>query len=323
MRPARARRTVPAVHEEISPPELTQAIARLSALFGPRQGGIVPLEGGVSNRNLLVNFGGTDYVVRLPGKDTELLGIDREAERLATRRAADLGMAPKVAAMLDEPPCLVTCYVEGELLTPERLRDPPVLAEVAYALRAFHDSGLELPTRFQPYELIRQYADHVTASGTELPEAFEPAFERAGQIAAALGEHPEHRPKPTHNDLLAANFLGTRERVVLVDWEYAGMGDPFFDLGSFAANNEFGQREEERLLEAYFREAATPRRVAALRLLRFMSDLREAMWGELQGVAPKLDFDFAGYARLHFERLTQFGDDQSFARLLEEARSPD
>src|SRR5215207_6984769 len=155
MRPGRARRTVPAVHEEISPPELTQAIARLSALFGPRQGGIRALEGGVSNRNLLVNFGGTDYVVRLPGKDTELLGIDREAERLATRRAADLGMAPRVAAMLDHPPCLVTCYVEGKTMTAEELRDPGVVAEVAHALRAFHDCGLELPGRFEPYELAR------------------------------------------------------------------------------------------------------------------------------------------------------------------------
>ena len=314
---------MPAVHEEISPPELTQAIARLSALFGPRQGDIRPLEGGVSNRNLLVNFGGTDYVVRLPGKDTDLLGIDREAERLATRRAADLGMAPKVAAMLDDPPCLVTYYVEGQLMTAEELRDPGVVAEVAHGLRAFHDSGLELPGRFEPYELIRHYADHVTASGGELPGGFEAAFERAGRIAAALGEHPEHRLKPTHNDLLAANFLGTGERVVIVDWEYAGMGDPFFDLGSFAANNEFSEDEEQRLLEAYFREPASPRRTAALKLLRFMSDLREAMWGVLQDVAPKLDFDFRGYAGMHFGRLTRSGDDPGFARLLEEARSPD
>jgi thiamine kinase-like enzyme len=101
------------------------------------------------------------------------------------------------------------------------------------------------------------------------------------------------------------------------------MGDPFFDLGSFAANNEFSEDEEQRLLEAYFREPASPRRTAALKLLRFMSDLREAMWGVLQDVAPKLDFDFRGYAGMHFGRLTRSGDDPGFARLLEEARSPD
>ena len=44
------------------------------------------LEGGITNRNFRVNFGGTDYVVRLPGKKTNALGIDREAERMPPRR---------------------------------------------------------------------------------------------------------------------------------------------------------------------------------------------------------------------------------------------
>src|ERR687893_2070247 len=98
------------MHEEISAPELTEAVARLSALLGPRQGGVLLLQGGITNRNFRVNLGGTDYVVRLPGKDTALLGIDRESERLATRAAAKLGLGPRVAAMLDRPAALVTSF---------------------------------------------------------------------------------------------------------------------------------------------------------------------------------------------------------------------
>jgi len=311
------------MHEEISPPELTEVVARLSALFGARQGSIRGLEGGVSNRNLLVNFGGTDYVVRLPGKDTELLGIDRESERLATREAADLGMAPKVAAMLDDPPCLVTYYVEGSLMSPSQLREPDVLAEVAAHLRRFHDSGLELPARFQPDALVRRYSDYITAAGGTSPEQLDAALDHVDRIARAVDGHPEHAPRPTHNDLLAANFLGTAGGVVVVDWEYAGMGDSFFDLGSLAANNELSDEDEDRLLEAYFREQPTARRRAALKLLRYVSDLREAMWGALQSVAPKLDFDFAGYAELHFERLARAGEDPRFADLLTQAQARD
>src|ERR671914_2934401 len=118
------------MHEEISAPELTEAVARLSALLGPREGGVLLLEGGITNRNFRVNLGGEDYVVRLPGKDTDLLGIDREAERLATRKAAELGLGPKVAAMLESPPCLVTCFVESRDVTAEELREPAYLDEV-------------------------------------------------------------------------------------------------------------------------------------------------------------------------------------------------
>ena len=307
------------MHEEITIPELTEVIARLAAVLGPREGGVRPLEGGITNRNYRVNFGGDEYVVRLPGKDTNLLGIDREAERLATKQAAALGIGPKVAAMFEEPPVLVTCFVEGRELTPEELREQGVLTEVAYGLRAFHDSGLELPTEFHVYDVVREYADVARSRGGGVPEAFDGALKRAGEIVKTVGDHPEHKPSPNHNDLLAANFLQSPDNVVIVDWEYAGMGDPFFDLGNFAVNNELDDGDGDRLLEAYFREPATPRRQAALNLFRFMSDFREAMWGVVQTSVSELDFDFPGYADKHFKRLTETGGDPRFRSWLEEA----
>ena len=133
-------------------------------------------------------------MVRLPGKDTNLLGIDREAERLATKQAAELGIGPKVAAMFEDPPCLVTCFVEGRVLTSEELREPGLLAEVASGLRAFHESGLELPTEFQVYDVVRDYAEVARSQRRRGAEAFDGALERAGEIVAAVRDHPEHRP---------------------------------------------------------------------------------------------------------------------------------
>ncbi|HEX8855065.1 MAG TPA: hypothetical protein VF752_05640, partial [Thermoleophilaceae bacterium] len=60
---------------------------------------------------------------------------------------------------------------------------------------------------------------------------------------------------------------------------------------------------------------------AALRLMRFMSDLREAMWGVVQSAVSDLDFDFTGYAAQHFERLHRTAADPRFAESLEEARA--
>jgi thiamine kinase-like enzyme len=307
------------VHEEISLPELTEAVARLSALLGPRQGGVLPLEGGITNRNVRVNFGGTDYVVRLPGKDTDLLGIDREAERLATRKAAELGLGPRVAAMLDEPACLVTCFVESRDVTAAELREPGSIEEVGRGLRAFHHSGLELPREFYVSEIVSGYAEVARGRGATLPEGFDDARDLTRKIVKAVRRHPEHRPLPGHNDLLTANFLHDGQRIVIVDWEYAGMGDPFFDLGNFAVNNELRDEDEARLLEAYFGEPATPRRAAALKLFRFMSDFREGMWGVVQTAVSRLDFDFAGYAEKHFERLAGTSSDERFRRWIKDA----
>jgi thiamine kinase-like enzyme len=312
------------MHEEISIPELTEAVARLSALLGPRTGGILPLAGGITNRNFRVNFGGTDYVLRLPGKDTGLLGIDREAERLATTKAAELELGPKVAAMLDQPPCLVTWFVESREVTAAELREPHSLDEIGRALRGFHDSGLELPTDFYVSEVVSDYAEIAQSRGGTLPQGFPHARDYARKVVKAVRKNPDHQPAPCHNDLLTANFLHDGEHLVIVDWEYAGMGDPFFDLGNFAVNNELGDADEQRLLAAYFGEEATPRRRAALKLFRFMSDFREGMWGVLQTNVSDLDFDFDAYADKHFRRLAETSEDERFRGWLKEAggRSP-
>lgn len=309
------------MHEEISFPELAEAIPQIAVLLGAQEGAVRPLDGGITNRNFWVTFAGSDYVVRLPGKDTNLLGIDREAERLANRHAASLGLAPEVAATLHKPACLVTRFVAGHEMTPLQLRRPDAVAQVARSLRAFHESGLELPTDFQVLDIARDYAEVVRDRSQEPPPAFDEARAHAREVVQAVREDPDHRPVPCHNDLLPANFLcGEDGRITIVDWEYAGTGDRFFDLGNLAVNNEFEDEHEERLLEAYFAEPATARRRASLKLFRFMSDFREAMWGMVQSSVSDLDFDFDAYADKHFTRMSATSGDARFATLLEEVR---
>ena len=61
---------------------------------------------------------------------------------------------------------------------------------------------------------------------------------------------------PCHNDLLNANFIHDARGVRIVDWEYAGMGDRYFDLGNLSINNDLREADDERL----FSSAISPRR---------------------------------------------------------------
>ena len=130
----------------------------------------------------------------------------------------------------------------------------------------------------------------------------------------------EHTPVPCHNDLLPANFMHDGERVQIIDWEYAGMGDRYFDLGNYAVNNQLDDAAERILLEAYFGEPPDERRSATLKLFRFISDLREGMWGVLQSGISELDFDFVEYGRRHFARLAEAQADPRFRGWIEAAR---
>ena len=305
---------------EITIPELTEVVARVSALLGPRDGAVVQLDGGITNRNFRVNFGGTDYVVRLPGKRTQLLGIDRSAECIANKAAAELGIAPRVATMLEQPSCLVTAFVTGREMTLDEIRTPEAIAEVAGDLRKLHDSGTELPTGFDSFRLVEEYAETGRANGSEPPEGYDDALKAAQRIEKAVSGQDDHQPVPAHNDLLTANFLRDGgERIQLIDWEYAGMGDRWFDLGNFAVNNELDDDQEAQLLKAYFGEPPDERRLATLKLFRFMSDFREAMWGVVQAGVSELDFDFKEYAQKHFDRLEKARSDPRFDGWIEAA----
>jgi thiamine kinase-like enzyme len=298
--------------------ELVRIVQQLSEFLGETEGEPKALEGGITNRNFRARMGGREYVIRVPGKDTSLLGIDRNAERTANERAARAGVAPPVAAALDDPQCIVTAFIEGRGLEPEELREPEMLFEVARSLRAVHDSGQRLSTRFDSFRIVEDYAAIARERGAELPGSFTEAQERAAEIRAALSG-PEHDPVPCHNDLLAGNFLHDGKQLWIVDWEYAGMGDRYFDLANFSVNNELGDGEIVELLTAYFAEPPGERRLAELRLMTYMSDFREAMWGVVQGTISDLDFDFGEYAAKHFARMAEVAASAEFAAWIEGA----
>jgi thiamine kinase-like enzyme len=297
---------------------LSDTLGPISARLGELEGDPVPLEGGITNRNYRVRFAGEDVVVRLPGKDTNLLEIDRTAEKAAGEMAARAGVGPAVLAMLEDPPCLVTRFVVGEAMGAEELREPAALAEVAAALRSLHACEERLPVEFSSFRIVETYAARMADRGAEVPSSYEWALAAAHRVEAAL-VGPEHEPVPCHNDLLAANFIRSPQGVRIVDWEYAGMNDRYFDLGNFAVNNELSEAQEAELLSAYFEAPASESRLAALRLMRFMSDFREAMWGAVQSTISDLDFDFHDYCAKHFDRMRESAGDGRLERLLEEA----
>ena len=284
--------------------ELEAAVERV---WPGREARVEVLGGGITNHNLKVEIDGEIFVLRVAGKDTGLLGIDRTVELEATKAAAALGIGPDVVAFVEPEGWLVTRFVEGSTPALERMREPDLLARVAAALRAFHD-GPPIPGSFDSFRVVERYRETALARGGVVPDAYDGAHELAGRIERIRGDAP---PKPCHNDLLNANFLDDGKRLRIVDWEYAGMGDPFFDLANFSINHELDEDARRDLLRAY---GTTDAR--ALELMRFMSDFREAMWGVVQTAVSELDFDFVAYAAEHFERLERTAAEPAFREAL-------
>ena len=255
---------------------------------------VEPLGGGITNRNFKVTAGGDAFVLRIGGNDTGLLGIDRQVEHTASLAAARLGIGPEVVAFLEPEGYLVTRFVEGEV-------GRVSIAEAAAALHTLH-AAPPIAGRFDAFRVVESYAG---IAGREAPDW---ATAIARQIEARRAGAPL---VPCHNDLLAANFIHDGGRVWIVDWEYAGMGDPAFDLANYAVNNGLDEEGDRALLAAY-----GPADEESHILMRFMSDFREAMWGVVQQTVSELDFDFVAYADEHFSRMERTAAESRFKTAL-------
>ena len=225
-----------------------------AGLAGPRAR-IDVLGGGITNRNFKVELDDGAYVLRVGGKDTELLGIDRRVEHEASLAAAAVGVGPEVVAFVEPEGYLVTRFVERAVVEPEAIREP--------------EASAGSRSRSVPSTTARRCRRASTRSASSRPtpprrrrtaSTFRPAYERARETAAlverARGPVPE---RPCHNDLLTANFIDDGSRIRIVDWEYAGMGDVFFDLANFAVNNGL-RRRDRRAAARVLRRGAAPSR---------------------------------------------------------------
>lgn len=296
---------------------LEEVIARIPGWRGDSVVATLALGGGITNLNYRVDVDGESFVVRIPGKDSELLGIDRRREYACTLAASQSGVGPEVVHFLEAEGVLVTRFIAGRGMSVEEIGRPTAVRRVAESLRRFH-SGPLFPGTFSAFETVQQYL-RISRSGAPLPATIDWMVERAKTIDRMMRAVP--RPlRPCHNDLLLANFIDDGHRIRIVDWEYAAMGDPFFDLGNFAVHQGFSDTQEAMLLEAHLGQATAPD-LARLKLMKILSDLREAMWAMVQVTISTLDYDFVAYGRKHFDRyVTQLQDPRLPAWLTDAAR---
>jgi thiamine kinase-like enzyme len=294
-----------------------ERLVRESRLFAGQSVDLRPLSGGITNRNFIASTDHGEYVVRIPGERTELLGIDRAYEAEAAQRAAELGIGPGVLGMLEGVGTLVTELVQGHHLEPTPFSER--LADVVDLVRRFHDSG-PLGGAFPIHRVVEWHARDASARGVMPPKAYERLHQQSRRIESAFGRSPTPLV-PCHNDLLPGNVLFAGDRVWLLDFEYAGMNDVFFDLGNLSVNSELGHEAEEWLLTLYFGQV-TKASWARLQLMKMMSEFREGMWAVVQQAISTLDTDFVSYANDRLDNCERLASRPQFEGWLSDAANP-
>lgn len=277
---------------------------------------VTELTGGITNKNYKITNDGESYVLRMGGNETKYLGIDRKIEYECSRLASQIGIAPESVAFLEPEGYIVARFISGKGIPAEEIGTEENIKRVLESMKAYHALDY-FPGSFSPFRVAEEYKKTALSFNVKLPEKMDWYLEKSHEIEKAIYREPL-KTRPCHNDLLNANFIDDGTRIRILDWEYAGMGDIFFDLGNFAVQHEFNDEQDEILLRTYFGNATDSQR-AHLKLMRIMSDLREAMWGMVQAGVSKLDFDYVGYARKYFDRYEASVSGSEYQKWLSEA----
>jgi thiamine kinase-like enzyme len=275
------------------PADLAAAILRIPVLANVRVARIAcePLPG-LTNRNYKITTGGESYVLRLPGAGTENY-IDRAAEVHDAALAAGAGLTPEILYADPASGLMLTRFVDGaETLTAAAMHEHGTMAEAARILRRLHDSGLVFRREMRVFDKIDSYLRKSPRAAAQFGEV-----RRGAERLRPVVDDPGRRLVPCHVDPTPHNFLrgrdaDGRQRLYLIDWEYAEMSEPAYDLAGLSIEAEFSDTEDRALLAAYGEgvAGATPDRFAAYKAaLYLMAGSWAAMAIELGNRRPELE----------------------------------
>jgi len=237
------------------------------------------LKDGLTNDSWLVRTTHGDVVVRINNPHAQALQIDRhiEAEILTTVAAAGIGA--EVVLCDAGRHVLVTRYL-GPTCLPQDLTEPARLSRIGALLKRLHTLPVSAGMGQVLWQnVISDYTATLTTMDRDTPLLRNELGPRAQAIAAEI-EGSTNRHCLCHNDVHYLNVVDSGE-LRLLDWEYAGIGEPYFDLASVAVYQDLSLEEREVLLRAYAGEvnsAMLQRLAKACFVFEYVHDL----WHEVR-----------------------------------------
>ena len=258
------------------------------------------LSGGITNRNYLIHKDGKKYVLRIPGNGTEAF-IDRDNEQAATRAAAKLGISPDVMAVVEPEKAVVIPFIEGEVMSQGAIAgNDEKITDIVKSLKQVHSQAKFKRTTYV-FDMIRSYTKMAEECKAFFPHDFKWMRNIMEQIEKAM-ERDIPPLAACHNDVLSENFIvDPSGKMWLLDWEYSGMNDPYFDLGDLAVEHPFNREQEELIIKTYCGEMK-PHRLYRLLLHKLSADLWWSLWAMVQDKISDLDFDFYTYGLERYAR---------------------
>ena len=269
------------------------------------------LPGGITNRNIAVTTDARKYVVRISGKNSSLLNIDRRSEFENSKIAAAMSIGAPVYEFRPDLGVLVIGFVTGQTYSADDIAQN--LDRVARAVKQLHESPA-FDRDFNMFDVQKGYLKVVRDRELALPEDYLEYAEKFQAIRTALHAKPVPLV-PCNNDLLPANFIDGGDRLWLIDYEYAGNNDPAFELGNIWSEAMLDESKLHELVDHYYGEGH-PEAFNRVWLQAAAARYGWTLWGSIQSSISSIDFDFLGWGAERFAKAKEAFNSERFEEAL-------
>lgn len=214
------------------------------------------LKHGLTNESWLVTVGDAAVVVRLSNHESDALQIDRRSEALVLQAVADAGIGAPVLCCDPARHLLVTQHLAGRTWSIRDARMPENIERLMRLLQALHAMPPPMGVRrVDLRQVVTGYWNTLMARGLSANAGSPKVRERARDFIGELEADADLCL--CHNDVHHLNVIDTHGRLRLVDWEYAGIGDRYFDLAAVCCYHAFSDASRRELLTAYLGHHST------------------------------------------------------------------
>ena len=241
------------------------------------------LLGGMSHFTYHIQAKDIDYTIRLIGKAGNLY-VDRVEELENIKRIIPLGLNNETVFFDTKTGVKIAKYIPGTVLTELDIMDH--LPKIAETLKKLHNSKIE---PFKDYELkkrLERYESYINCRSEKYLELKSKWFQMYEDV------YQKYPKVFCHNDAQRSNMVLANNQLYLLDWEYAALNDPYYDIASFG-NVKFD--DALMLLEAYLERKPTKSEADHVRFYRMYQALQwhqVALNKEAIGLSEELHFDF-------------------------------
>jgi thiamine kinase-like enzyme len=259
----------------------TPDVERICQAIVPGTGAVrvQPLGAGLLSETYKVTRDGAAYALKVAAEHRPELGMNRAWEVRVLEAAGTVGVAPRVVYS-DDGGAVLARWMAGRPWVSEESRLAANIRRIAELLRRVHALTIPMPPRVvSPLDWIGIYGTALSRRAVLPgdPALRTAAISRAQEIAAP----PLVAGVVCHSDLHAMNVIQGRESLILLDWEYAHVGDPLWDLAGWSANNDLEADSQWSLLADYLQSAPAQIHWRRFRLFLWLYDYVCLLWSQL------------------------------------------